>query len=394
MPEKFTFTDTALRKITPPERGRSFYTDTRQMGFRISVTPAGTISFQCRAWSHEHRKPITKTIGRYPDLPVARARKLATETLAAIQGGQDIEQLRRDKATEQVLDEVFDRYLLEHAKPHKRSWKDDLSRYRLYIKKPFGRKKVTEITHNQVAAWHRGLTNKIKPATANRALALLRTIFNICLPEHPNPCKNVKKFTEQSRDRFLQPSELSRFFKAVKNEPNDIIRDYIMLSLLTGARRGNVLAMRWSDINLDLNVWNIPADQSKNAEAITVPLIEESLELLHARRKKTNSVFVFPGRGKTGHFKEPRKGWLRVCKDAGLEGVRLHDLRRTMGSYQTMTGATSTIVGKTLGHKSHAATAVYTRLNIDPIRASMEKAVEAMRVAAEQSNKKVVELGR
>jgi len=138
---------------------------------------------------------------------------------------------------------------------------------------------------------------------------------------------------------------------------------------------------------------SIPASESKNAEAITIPLIEESLEILHRRKTKTSSVFVFPGRGKTGHFKEPRKGWLRVCTDAGLKGVRLHDLRRTMGSYQTMTGATSTIVGKTLGHRSQAATAVYARLTTDPVRASMEKAVEAMQIAAEQSDKKITKLG-
>jgi integrase len=151
--------------------------------------------------------------------------------------------------------------------------------------------------------------------------------------------------------------------------------------------------MRWSDINFDLNVWNIPADQSKNAETITIPLIEEALEILSRRRKKTSSVFVFPGRGKTGHFKEPRKGWQRVCDAAGLSSVRLHDLRRTMGSYQTMTGATSTIVGKTLGHKSLAATAIYSRLNTDPVRASMKKAVEAMQTAAEQSEKKITKIG-
>jgi integrase len=393
MIQKLTFSDSALRKITPPEKGRSFYTDTRQLGLRLSITPNGTMSFQCRAWSHEHRKPITKTIGHYPTLPIALARKLVAETLAAIQGGQDIEQQRRDKATEQELDDIFDRYLLEHAKPHKRSWKDDLSRYQLYIKKPFGKRKITEITHHQIANWHRGLISKVKPATANRAFALLSTIYNICLPEHQNPCKNVKKFKEQSRDRFLQPSELSRFFEAVKNEPNDIVRDYIMLSLFTGARRGNVLAMRWSDINFDLNVWNIPADQSKNAEAITIPLIEEVLEILSKRRKNASSIFVFPGRGKTGHFKEPRKGWQRVCVVAGLASVRLHDLRRTMGSYQTMTGATSTIVGKTLGHKSLAATAIYSRLNTDPVRASMKKAVKAMQIAAEQSEEKITKIG-
>lgn len=142
MPEKFTFTDTSLRKVSPPDKGRIFYTDKRQAGFRIMVTAAGTISFQCRAWSHEHKKPITKTIGRYPAMPVARARELVADTLAETQAGKDLEQLRRDKAAEQVLDDIFNHYLEEHAKPYKRSWRDDLSRYNLYVKKPFGKKRL------------------------------------------------------------------------------------------------------------------------------------------------------------------------------------------------------------------------------------------------------------
>ena len=241
-----------------------------------------------------------------------------------------------------------------------------------------------------MAGWHRGLTKKVSPATANRALALLRVIFCACLPERPNPCAKVKQFKERARDRFLQPSELNRLFEAIQNDGSDTIRDYIMLSLFTGARRANILSMRWCDIDFDLNLWTIPTEQSNNAESITIPLVEESTEILKRRREKSDFMFVFPGKGKTGHFQNPRKGWVRICKVANLEGVRLHDLRRTMGSYKTMTGATSTIVGKTLGHKLQAATAVYARLNTDPVRASMEKAVKAMRVAAEQTAGRVV----
>ena len=391
--KKFTFTDAALRKIEPPEKGRAFFTDQRQAGFRIMVTPTGTITFQCRAWSSEHDRPITRTLGKYPALTITKARKLCADTLAEIQSGKDLEKIRRDKAAEMTLDAVFERFLTNYAKVHKRSWKDDESRYRLYIRKPFGNRKLPEISTAQVRSWHRKLSTSVAPATANRALALLRRVYNVQAPEKSNPCVGVQQFREQSRERFLQPSELSKLFDAIQREQNDTMRDYILMSLYTGGRRANVMGMRWKDVSLDLELWRIPGDESKNAEPMIVPLVQEALEILQRRKASTASVFVFPGSGKSGHLQEPKKAWRRICKTAGLEGVRLHDLRRTLGSWQTMTGASTAIVGKTLGHKSVEATAVYARLNTDPVRASMKKAVAAMKEGAEQSGKKVVKIG-
>ena len=123
-----------------------------------------------------------------------------------------------------------------------------------------------------------------------------------------------------------------------------------------------------------------------------VPLIPEALEILQRRKGTASSVFVFPGSGKSGHLQEPKKAWRRICTHAGLEDVRLHDLRRTMGSFQAITGASTAIIGKSLGHKSVEATAVYSRLTTDPVRDSMKKAVEAMKNGAAEAEKKVVKL--
>jgi integrase len=120
-----------------------------------------------------------------------------------------------------------------------------------------------------------------------------------------------------------------------------------------------------------------------------VPLVGEVLEILTRRRLTASSGFVFPSYGKTGHLAEPRKGWDRIKKTAGLADVRLHDLRRTMGSYQTISGASTAVVGKTLGHKNPASTAVYARMTLDPVREAMEKAVQLMKTPVE---KKVVNI--
>jgi len=86
----------------------------------------------------------------------------------------------------------------------------------------------------------------------------------------------------------------------------------------------------------------------------------------------------FPGEGKVGHLADPKKAWHRVLKRAGICDLRVHDLRRTLGSWQAAAGANSYIIGKSLGHKSQQSTAIYARLNLDPVRASVNQAIDAM----------------
>ena len=123
---------------------------------------------------------------------------------------------------------------------------------------------------------------------------------------------------------------------------------------------------------------------------MVLPLIPAAVEILERRwaenqTHKQPSLFVFPAinpQGKTAHMTDIRDGWASLLKRAGIENFRLHDLRRSLGSWQTITGASTAIVGKSLGHKSTQATAVYARMHLDPVRESVERAVEAMRAAA------------
>ena len=198
-------------------------------------------------------------------------------------------------------------------------------------------------------------------------------------PGSPNPCKSVKKFREQSRDRFLQPDELRRFFEALEHPDTPVyLRDYLLISIFTGARRSNVLAMKWGDIDKEREVWTISPGESKNSQRLIIPLVPQVLEILNRIRTTTRSVFVFASTSASGHYEEPKRAWTTLLKRAGIQNARLHDLRRTMGSYQTMTGASTTIIGKTLGHKSQQSTAVYARMTLDPVRDSMQAAVDLM----------------
>jgi integrase len=121
---------------------------------------------------------------------------------------------------------------------------------------------------------------------------------------------------------------------------------------------------------------------AKAGETIVVPLSPPAIEILRDRLATANgSPWVFPSKGRTGHLTEPKSAWKRIIDRAGLSDVRLHDLRRTLGSWMTMGGASLPIVGKMLGHRQPATTAIYARLQVDPVRKSVNAATEAMLAA-------------
>jgi integrase len=201
--------------------------------------------------------------------------------------------------------------------------------------------------------------------------------------EGTNPAAGIQKFKEQKRDRFILHDELPKFMEALEVEPNKDMRDFFLVCLYTGARCGNVLSMRWEDIDFSINEWRIP--DTKNGEPVRIPLIEEALEVLSNRLQlKKSAPWVFPGSGKSGHLEEPKAAWKRILDRAGLKNLRIHDLRRTLASYQAIAGTSLLIIGKSLGHKSPQSTAIYARLSNDPVRASMKSALDFYRKGKEK----------
>jgi integrase len=164
--------------------------------------------------------------------------------------------------------------------------------------------KLSAITRVQVASVHSHIGAE-HPRTANKVLALVSSVFGRAaewgLWDKYNPAKSIKKFKERSRDRFLQPDELPHFFQAVAEEPNGAIRDYVLLSLLTGARRSNVLAMRWEAISFGRGEWCIPETETKNGTPQVVTLSPEALAILANRKpaEATGHVFLGPGKPDT-----------------------------------------------------------------------------------------------
>lgn len=146
--------------------------------------------------------------------------------------------------------------------------------------------------------------------------------------------------------------------------------------------------MQWKDISFERREWKLI--ETKNGKPQTIPLMEEAINLLTHRRilVPKDNLYVFPSFGRTGHLTEPKRGWQRILDRANIKDLRLHDLRRTFGSWQARTGSSLTIIGKSLNHKSPISTAIYARLDLDPVRESMEKATEVMLRAGKVSFQK------
>jgi integrase len=374
---KMNFTRKVLDALRAPAgTPRVYYHDTRVRGLALAVSPSGRKTFLL--YRKIRGRPERITIGAYPDLSIEQARGRASEMNAAIVRGENPAERQRAVRNEMTLEELFQQYIERHAKVFKKSWREDLHQFRRYLH-GWRLHRLSSIRKGDIATLHAKVGRAHGPYAANRLVALLRTLFNKAADwgwEGTNPATGIGKFRERSRDRFLQADELPAFFKALGEEPNATIRDYILISLLTGARRSNVLALRWSELNLNRGTWTIP--ETKTGDSFTVTLPTPAIRVLQGRAENASSEWVFPGNGRTGHLVEPKIAWHRILKRADLKDLRLHDLRRTLGSWQAATGASLSIIGKTLAHKDVRTTAIYARLSLDPVRESVETATRAM----------------
>lgn len=383
------FTKESLERIQAPQTNtRVYYHDVKQVGLSLYVTQNGTKTFYVRNQMNGVNERII--LGRYPDLSIENARKLAAKAKGEIVMGNSPQNKKQAIRAEMTFGELFELYMERYSKRHKRSWKYDEREVPKFLSSWFNRK-ISSVTNSEIHELHNKVADKHGIYQANRLLERIRAIYNKGIEwgwSGRNPTLGVKKFKEKSRDRFLLPEEIAKFFKALAKEENLTARDFIMMALLTGARKSNVLAMEWKDISFETKIWRIP--DTKNGEPHNVPLSKQALEILQKRRKiqeitDVKSKYVFPGEGKAGHFADPKKPWHRLIKEAGLENLRLHDLRRTLGSWQALQGTSTAIIGKSLGHKSMQSTAVYERLTLEPVRNSIQNATEALFQAARKS---------
>jgi integrase len=331
-------------------------------------------------------------IGDYPDMTPSEARAKADEQSRDVSKG---EPLTAGKRAGKTFSDLFDNYLENYLKPEKnrkgtRTWPEDLRVFKVYLSS-LHKLPIKHLTPQTVRNLHKTLAKERGEFTSNRAIELIGRTFNYAIKQGAyilNPTTGLKKYTEKTRDRYLDEIEIGRFFKGL-SELDTVWQDFFKLALFVGARRANLQAMKWEDIDIERRIWTIQADEFKTGERTEVILSDEACEILTRRLEKSKSEYVFPSHGKSGHIVEVKAAWKTLLEKSGIKDFHVHDLRRTFGSFQANTGASLQVIGKSLGHRSTDATEIYARLALAPVRESVEKATAAiMKAATKKDNEK------
>ena len=419
------FNKQKLLGLSPPAKGFVTFQDMKEPGLSLYVTANEAKSFFVRKRIDGRDERVT--IGPFPATTVEQARKKAQQLKGIVASGQNPATIHRvQKRNNQTLGELFEEYMTRYSKKHKKSWVYDEREIKRFLSHWFTRR-LSSISRSEIQLLHEKTHDKNGLYQANRLLERLRGMYNKAIEwgwEGQNPASGIKKYKEKSRDRFIQPAEMPCLLRSLNEETNTTIRDYFWILLLTGARKTNTLMMRWEHINWQTHEWRIP--DTKNGEPAFIPLVERAYDILKTRYMNSESQWVFPqDDDKDKHFVDPKKGWKRCLERASvylwlqhdkigewlsqlqarhpslpaqmlfavandlakkeriqlppdLLDIRIHDIRRTFGSYQAITGASLQVIGKSLGHKSTHATQIYARLNLDAVRSSVVKATESM----------------
>jgi integrase len=424
--ECINFTKKTLSTLPKPPKGkRTYYKDSQVKGLVVMVTANGSLSFYLR----KKIKCVTERfyLGSYPDLTIENARKNCTLKLAEIANGIDPKEEKMRLRQEMTLGDLFIEYMERYSKLHKKSWIYDEREIPKFLGHWF-KHKLSEIKRLEVLVQHEKIYAKNGLYQANRVLERIRAMYNKAIEwgwEGLNPTAGIKKYREKNRDRFIQPNEMPYIIRAVDEEETDSMKDYFWMLFLTGVRKTNTKMMRWDEINWHRNEWRIP--DTKNGDPLIVVIVDKGIEILKRRKETSNSVWVFPqDENNNAHIVNEKRAWNRIRDKAtiylwredekisewikyaenwarqqypsgnilnkikklaetesvtlppSLQDIRVHDIRRTFGSYQAITGASLQVIGMSLGHKSTHATQIYARLNLEPVRAAVNKATDAM----------------
>lgn len=359
-------------------------------GFGLRVYPSGKKSFVI-SFRQRGRKHL-KCIGMYGRLTLDEARREGKKQIAAIVSGNDVLAARNAK----TIRDLCAYYQENFSTPQlKKSWREEKRLIDRHILPEWGALKVKEITYYDVLSFHKRLGQK-SIYTANRVHSLLSAMFE-CARRHEgflgmmaqNPALGVKHFPEVKRDRWLRQEEAPRLKAAIDEEPNVYIRTALWLYLLTGLRKSELLRARWPDFDPIRKVLVLP--DTKSGKPRIVPLTDPAIALIQALPRVADNPHIFVGHIRGKHLVGIYKPWFAVRKRAELPDLRLHDLRRTVGSWLAQTGSSLHVISHVLGHSNTATTAaVYARLGQEHVRTALEQHGRAIVDASNQGDDKVI----
>ena len=377
--------------------------DAELKGFGVRVQRGGSKSYVLHYRAGSGRgAPLRKlTIGRHgspwtPDTARSKAKRL----LGTVENGADptADKIARKEAP--TFAELAERFLAEHVEAKRKG--RTATEYRRLLDKiilpMLGRRKVADVTRAEITKLHHA--NRSAPYQANRLLAVLSKMFNLAerwglRPDSSNPCRHVEKYAERKRERMLSPAELARLGDALAvydGSPYAVAA--VKLLVFTGARLGEVLGLRWDWIDFDRGEARLP-DSKTGAKTLHLP--PPALAVLAELPRIEGNPHVIAGAREGTAWVNLEKPWRAIRKVAGLDDVRLHDLRHAFASVAAASGMGLPIIGKMLGHTQAQTTARYAHLASDPVKAAaatvagkIAAAMTGARSASDDSDSNVV----
>ena len=360
--------------------------DSELLGFGVRVYPSGSKYYvvQTRAGGAAAKRV---TIGRHGVLCAEEARRRAALIVARIKAGEEPvpEPMAARIADGPTVAALAARYLEEHVAV--RCKPKTVAHYHQIVDKhivpALGKLPVNLVGREHVGELHYRLRNV--PAMANRVVETLSRMFNMAetwgvVPEGGNPCRFQVKYKERPRERFLTEEEFRRLGRVLGEA--ETCRGVsvhavaaIRLLMLTGCRRNEILTLRWEDVDLDANELHL--SDSKTGPR-TISLSPEAAQVLAEVPRVSDSPWVIPGRIKGTRMRNVNDPWDIIRERAGLEDVRIHDLRHSYASRALALGESLPMIGKLLGHTQVETTARYAHLARDSVQDSAARIADSI----------------
>lgn len=342
--------DTRVASIKPPAVGQAEHADDLVAGLRLRVGAGGR-----KAWIVRTRaggKQINKTLGAYPTLSLAEARRSAQRLLL------DIAKNGEPRAAH-TFGELADHWIEHVAKPNNKSWDKQKRRLEIHVLPAWKSRRLDTIRRADVRELIDGIPGDVAP---NRALTIIRTVFRYAMSRdwiESSPAEAIAKTkTETPRDRVLNMDDV-KWVYSTADMLGYPLAGYIKMLVLTGQRRTEVGMMRWVDINVDQATWTIDSADTKSARSHLVPLSEQALAILKTTPRLGEFVWTTNGTSYLSGFThvKARLDGLLNARGAKLRAWRLHDIRRSTATHMVRLGTTETVVGRILNHAPQGVTA-------------------------------------
>jgi integrase len=375
---KVKLTKRVVETLAPTNRDQIFW-DAELPGFGLKVTPAGRRAYflYYRSRSGQQRRPF---IGTHGTVTAEQARGIARSWLARVAAGEDPSRERQELRAAPTVSELCQRFLVEHSQVKNKP--GTFYNYRLLVDRflipALGDRKVTEISPSDIHQLHHQLRQT--PYQANRLVGLAGKVFAMAerwgyRPIGTNPVRGIDRYKERRRERYLSTEEFARLadvlIKAERDQtemPTAIAA--IRLLIATGCRLNEILCLKWQDVDLGRRILKL-ADTKTGPQ--TIHLNALAVEVLNQIPRQSSNPYVIWGLNEGQHLINLQKPWRRMRKQAGLDDVRLHDLRHSFASVAAGLGEGLPMIGKLLGHSQPATTSRYAHLAEDPVRVATER---------------------